>query len=142
MTFLRIALALLSLAAPAFAGTGMLVEAPYVRLLPAAKSAAAFFVIDNQTGADDRLIAVSADIAGKSELHTNMMGADGTAMMRPIEGGIAIPAGESHALERGGDHVMMMLLTARPTDGETVTLTLTFEKAGEVTVEAPVDNKR
>jgi copper(I)-binding protein len=29
-----------------------------------------------------------------------------------------------------------------PTEGETINLTLTFEKAGDVTVEVPVDNTR
>lgn len=148
MSSFRAALAALALAitapiaTPVAAHDGVHVDGAYVRLLPAAKSAAAFFTIENHATEDDRLIAVSADIAEKSELHTHLMGADGTAMMRPIEGGITIPAGAIHALERGGDHVMMMMLTARPAEGETVTLTLTFERAGEVTVEAPVDNGR
>lgn len=144
MSYFRAALTALALAiaTPLAAHDGVHIDGAYVRLLPAAKSAAAFFTIENHATEDDRLIAVSADIAEKSELHTHMMGADGTAMMRPIEGGITIPAGTIHALERGGDHVMMMMLTARPAEGEMITLTLTFERAGEVIVEAPVDNKR
>lgn len=60
-------------------------------------------------------------------------------MLRPEEG-IAIPAGETHELARGGDHVMFMGLTRAVKDGDTVMLTLTFEHAGEVTVDIPVDN--
>lgn len=136
------AFALMAFATPGLADGGIQIDAPYVRLLPAAKSAAAFFGIDNQSGSDDRLLSVRADIAAKVELHTHQMGADGMAMMRPIEGGIAIAAGAQHMLQSGGDHVMMMMLTARPANGAMVTLTLTFEKAGDITVQAPVDNSR
>ena len=144
MTFLRFVLAAstLLLALPALAHDGVRILDPYVRLLPGAKAGAAFFVIENHSANDDRLLAARADIAGKAELHTHKMGSDGTAQMVPIEGGIALPAGKMHALERGADHVMLMMLNARPAEGETVILTLTFERAGEVTVEAPVDNHR
>jgi copper(I)-binding protein len=148
MTFLRMALAAsvsasaIAVALPSRADEAIHIADPYVRLLPGAKAGAAFFVIENHATIDDRLIGAAADVAGKAELHTHMMQSDGTAQMLPIEGGIAIPAGGSHALERGADHVMLMMLNARPAEGEAVTLTLTFEQAGEVTVEAPVDNQR
>lgn len=132
----------LAIATPVAAHDGVHIDGAYVRLIPGAKSAAAFFTIENHATEDDRLIGASASIADKTELHTHVMGADGTAMMRPIEGGIAIPAGAMHELKRGGDHVMLMMLKDRPAEGETVTLILTFERAGEVTVEAPVDNSR
>ena len=54
----------------------------------------------------------------------------------------AIPAHGSHALARGGDHVMLLGLTRQLNDGDTVALTLTFEKAGEVKVDVPVDLQR
>lgn len=132
----------LAIATPVAAHDGVHIDGAYVRLIPGAKSAAAFFTIENHATEDDRLIGASASIADKTELHTHVMGTDGTAMMRPIEGGIVIPAGAMHELKRGGDHVMLMMLKDRPAEGETVTLILTFERAGEVTVEAPVDNSR
>lgn len=144
MSFFRAALTALALVAatPLFAADGILIDDAYVRFVPGAKSAAAFLTVQNTGAADDRIVSVTADIANKTELHTHIMAADGTMQMRPIEGGIAIPAGSTHALKRGGDHVMMMDLTTRPAEGAMVTITLTFEKAGEVTVEAPVDNQR
>ena len=45
-------------------------------------------------------------------------------------------------LKRGGDHVMFMGLTGPMNDGESVTVTLQFEKAGEITMDIPVDLKR
>lgn len=116
-----------------------ILHAPYIRLSP--RSAAAFFGIENVGDTDDRLIGASSPVAKKVELHTHIM-QDGVAKMLPIEGGIDLPAGGMHMLKRGGDHVMFMGLTDRPTDGNMVSLTLTFEKAGDVTVEIPVDNSR
>jgi copper(I)-binding protein len=105
-------------------------------------SGAVFLMIHNNTATDDRLIAVSAPVAQKVELHTHKESADGVMQMMEIEGGIALPAGEMHELARGGDHVMLMGLTQALADGDTFPLTLTFEQAGDVTVEAVVDNAR
>lgn len=105
-------------------------------------SGAVFFMVHNNSATDDTLIAASAAVAQKVELHTHVESADGVMQMVKIEGGIALPAGEMHELARGGDHVMLMGLTQALEDGDTFPLTLTFEKAGEVTVEAVVDNAR
>lgn len=58
------------------------------------------------------------------------------------EDGFVIPAGGSHALQRGGDHVMLMGLTAPLADGDVVPLTLDFGACGTVSVDVPVDNAR
>lgn len=105
-------------------------------------SGAVFFMIHNNTETDDRLIAVTSDVAEKTELHTHVESADGVMQMVQIEGGIALPSGEMHELARGGDHVMLMGLTRAVKDGDTIALTLTFEKAGEVQIQATVDNAR
>lgn len=121
-------------------GDGVAIRDAYARFMPGAKSGAAFMVIDNNGHDDDRLTGASSDIAAKVELHTHKHGADGTMQMMAVPEGFAIPAHDGHALERGGDHVMLMGLTRVPAEGEVVTLTLTFEKAGAVTIEVPVDN--
>ena len=134
-------LLLSSLAAPLLAGSDALrVTDAYARSGP--KSGAVFLVIENASETADRLIGATSDVARKTELHTHAHGHDGVMKMRPIEGGIEIPAQGTHALERGGDHVMLMGLTAPLQTGETVSITLTFEHAGEIVVEAPVDNDR
>ncbi len=45
-------------------------------------------------------------------------------------------------MARGGDHVMFMGLTAPFEQGKTLSVTLNFEKAGEMVVEIPVDLER
>ena len=54
------------------------------------------------------------------------------------EAGYAIPAGESWRLEPGGAHIMLFGLDRTPQVGEAVPLVLTFERAGEMTIEAVV----
>lgn len=109
---------------------------------PAAKAGAAFMEIMNHGDTDDRLIGATTDAAVRVELHTHIDAGDGVMQMREVEGGIMIPAGDMHVLKRGGDHVMMMGLTAPFVDGEAIEVTLTFENAGELTVEIPIDLQR
>jgi len=134
-----------ALGAPSFAGDtdGILIEDSYVRS-STAKSAtgAAFMVLRNQTDQDDRLIAVQSDAAKRVELHTHTEDADGVMRMTEVTEGIAIAAGGTHTLKRGGDHIMFMGLIDGLDQGEVISVTLTFEKAGDMTVEIPVDLDR
>lgn len=107
-----------------------------------AMAGAAFMEIVNTGDETDQLIAVRADISKRVELHTHIAGADGVMKMREVEGGFTIPANGSHLLQRGGDHVMFMGLTAPMEQGKVVPVTLVFEKAGEITVDIPVDLER
>jgi len=133
----------LTLAAfPAFA-EGIMISDAYARTSGAmAKSGAAFMVIENHAASDDRLISASSDVAQKVELHTHKAGADGVMQMVEVPEGFAVPAHGSHALARGGDHVMFLGLTRPLAQGDVVAVTLTFEKAGVVEVEIPVDLQR
>ncbi len=106
------------------------------------KTGAAFMVIMNKGSEDDRLIDARSDIAERVELHTHVTTGDGVMQMQRDEDGFPIPAGGEHALARGGDHVMFLGLKRPLEQGETIPLTLVFEKAGEVQVEVPVDLTR
>lgn len=126
----------------AFAGE-IMIKDPYVRSsTPTSKTGAAFMILMNQTDGDDRLIAASSDVAGRVELHTHIEDANGIMTMTEIEGGIPIAAGEMHALKRGGDHMMFMGLNRPLEQGSEITVTLTFETAGDVEVQIPVDHER
>ncbi len=130
-------------ALPALAGSAISVEEAYARSSGMnAMSGAAFMVIVNAGDEDDQLVAARSDAAKMVELHTHIAGEGGMMQMRKVEGGFTIPAGGEHVLKRGGDHVMLMGLTQPMVQGETITLTLVFEKAGDVTIEVPVDLER
>ncbi len=116
---------------------------PYARVSrPNAPTGAAFMIIENTGDSADRLVAARSDVAKRVELHTHIDQGDGVMKMTEIEGGIDIAAGGSHAMQRGGDHVMFMGLNEALEQGGSVTVTLVFQKAGEVTVTIPVDNDR
>jgi copper(I)-binding protein len=89
--------------------------------------------IENKGSAMDRLVGVSADIAGKIEVH-EMASHDGVMKMRPIEKGLTIDPGKTVKLAPGGYHLMMMDLKSPLKQGDKVPLTLEFEKAGKVQV--------
>ena len=136
------AIAAVSFALPAFAGD-ILIEDAYARASTAmSKSGAAFMIIRNMGEADDRLVSADSDIAKRVELHTHISDANGVMQMVEVEEGFAIPAGGEHVLKRGGDHVMFMGLNKALEQGDTVTVILHFEKAGELTVDIPVDLER
>jgi hypothetical protein len=119
--------------------SGIAVVDPWARATPkGAKVGAAYMELRATAGAGDRLVSASVApaVAGAVELHNHIMDG-GVARMRRVEA-IDVPAGGGVALKPGGYHVMLMDLKAPLSAGDTVRLTLTFEKAGTVTVDAPV----
>jgi uncharacterized protein YcnI/copper(I)-binding protein len=112
--------------------------APFTRAtLPNAPVAGGFLTITNTGVEDDRLVSVSVDFAKEGQIHEMAMEGD-VMKMRQLADGLVIPAGETVTLEPGGYHLMFMGLTRALTEGETVPVTLTFEKAGEITIDLPV----
>lgn len=131
---------LAALSTPLFAAD-ITVDDAYARAANT-RAGAAFLVIHNTGDEPDRLVEVRADVAQRVELHTHKDNGEGVMRMMHVPEGFEIPAGGEHALERGGDHVMFMGLTAPFEQGDTIPLTLVFEQAGEITVDVPIDLER
>jgi copper(I)-binding protein len=100
-------------------------------------NSAAYMIIRNTGSEPDKLIAASSDVAKTIELHT-VVEEGGVMRMRQVEGGIDIPANGQVELKPGGFHVMLIGLTRDLNAGDSVQLTLTFEKAGQIPVTAQV----
>lgn len=126
---------------PGFALADMVISDAYARASNT-KAGAAFMVIENTGDQDDRLLAVSSSIAARTELHTHQETGDGIMRMMHVEDGFAIPAGGTHMLKRGGDHVMFMGLSEPMEQGDLVPVTFVFEHAGDMMVHIPVDLER
>ena len=104
---------------------------------PRARVGGGYLTITNNGSRADRLIGGAAPFAGRVEIH-EMAVTDGVMRMAPVAGGLEIAPGATVELKPGGFHVMFMGLTEPPAEGDTVPVTLRFERAGAVTVSMPV----
>jgi periplasmic copper chaperone A len=98
----------------------------------------AFMLIKNTTDQDDMLLRATSDAAAEVQIHQTSM--SGGVMSMAEVFGIEIPAGGQAELKPGGYHIMLIGLKEELKAGETVTLQLVFQNAGEVVVEAEVRN--
>ncbi|MFT4120943.1 copper chaperone PCu(A)C [Bradyrhizobium sp.] len=102
-----------------------------------AKVAGGYLTIENKGVAADKLVAVSADIAGKAEVHEMAMD-NGVMKMRALDKGLVIEPGKTVKLAPGGYHLMLQELKGPFKQGEKVPVTLQFEKAGKVAISLDV----
>jgi copper(I)-binding protein len=141
--------------------TGVTIRDPWARTSPMVSGAgAAYMVIENTGSAADALTGGSSDVATAVEVHETYAvepaastGTGGMESPKASDGGMGmggemmgmrridrldIPAGGSVDLKPGGYHIMLIGLTRELKAGEDLTVTLTFEKAGDVTLTIPV----
>ncbi|WP_332688542.1 copper chaperone PCu(A)C [Devosia sp.] len=146
LRLLRAALAAAILVAtPAFAHNGVIhlgpinISLPFTRAtLPNAPVGGGFLTIENTGTQADRLISAASTVADKTQIHAMAMEGD-VMKMGELTDGLEIPAGETVVLAPGRLHIMFMGLNQAFVEGENITVTLTFEKAGSVEVLLPVE---
>lgn len=121
------------------AAAAVTVEGAWARTSPMMASNGAAYM-ELTADSDDRLVAarVGSSVAARAELHETAMDPDSGEMAMNEVDGIDLPAGQTVTLEPGGYHVMLLDLTEPLEPGNTIELTLVFERAGEVVVEAEV----
>lgn len=137
--FTLAALALVLLAAPAFAQT----KAGDITLTDAwtrstkGPMGAGFLTLTNTGAAEDTLTKVEAAWAERVEIHDHIRDENGVMKMREI-GALAIPAGQAVELRPMGKHLMFFGVKEPLAAGEMRPVTLTFAKAGAVKLDLPV----
>jgi protein SCO1 len=115
-------------------------DRPWVRRAPAMadteSKTAGYVTILNRGMAPDALLSATADVATSVEVHEtrNMSG----MMMMERVPRIVVPPGARVELKPGGYHLMLIGLKHALIPGQTVTLTLAFERAGSITARAEV----
>jgi len=122
----------------------ILLEKPWVRRAPAMpeagsaapSTAAGYVTLRNRGPARDALLSATADVAERVELHEtrNMSG----MMMMERVAKVELAPGSRVELKPGSYHLMLIGLKRALTPGQTVTLTLQFERAGPITTRAEV----
>ena len=114
------------------------ITAPFTRAtLPNAPVGGGFLSIQNSGAEADRLVSASSPAAAVVQIHEMSMAGD-VMKMRELGDGLDIPAGETVTLAPGGLHLMFMSLNQAFVEGQSVPVTLVFEKAGPVELELPV----
>ncbi|GAB3153911.1 hypothetical protein GCM10027058_23390 [Microbacterium neimengense] len=99
---------------------------------------AAFGELNNDGDADVTVTSATTPASSAVELHETVENESGQMVMRQIEGGFVIPAHGSLTLAPGGNHIMLMDLTAPLVAGDDVTLTLTYSDGTSSQITAPV----
>jgi copper(I)-binding protein len=112
------------------------VREPWARATPPGVQVAAVFFTLRNAGAADRLLSVATPASKRVEIHQTTHD-DGQMRMRAV-GTLEIPAGAEIVFAPGGLHVMVMGLEQPFRAGERVALTLVFERAGSIAVQADI----
>jgi copper(I)-binding protein len=110
----------------------LVISQPWSRATPGgAKVGGGYLTITNNGTAPDRLAGGSSEVAGKVEVHEMSMNG-GVMTMRQLENGLTIAPGKTVTLAPGGIHLMLLDLNVPLKQGQSVPITLVFEKAGPV----------
>lgn len=113
--------------------TDLQIRGAWIRTpLPGVTAAAGYVTFVGASQRSDELVGASSPRAAAIEIHATSS-KDGVLRMRPVER-LPIPAGATVRLAPGGTHLMLMGLSAPLAGGESLPVTLTFERAGAVTV--------
>jgi copper(I)-binding protein len=113
------------------------VEDAVVRVPSAPDVTAGYLTVVNG-GGDDTLTGVAADAAEEVQMHDTV--ADGDQVRMERRETVPVGAGETVEFATGGLHLMLLRPDADLAPGDTVALTLTFERSGDVSVDAAVED--
>lgn len=99
----------------------------------AGRAAALYLTID-QRGGDDRLVGVRTDVSDVVGVMPGDMAMDDPMTDRSVD--VPIAAGDTVDFAPGDDHLMLIDVSRGLVPGDNVSVTLVFERHGEVTVQA------
>jgi copper(I)-binding protein len=105
------------------------------------KLGAAYLTLKNAGQNADTLQSASSPDAERVEIHEHTQDAGGVMKMRPVEGGLKIPAGGIVEFKPGGYHFMLIGLKHNLEEGQQIPLKLRFAQAGELNIEIKVEKK-
>jgi copper(I)-binding protein len=128
-----------------WAGTAAAAEPPaiadaWIRAAPPGARTAAAYLTITSTSAGDRLLGAATPAAAAVEIHTHVVEAGMSRMVRLPE--LTLPAGETVRLEPGGLHLMLLDVSGPLAAGTKVAMSLRFAEAGTVEIEVPVVDAR
>ena len=113
------------------------IERPWIRATaPGVKIAAGYVTVHNKSSSPERLVGAASPVAERVETHVHIKDGD-ILRMREVKG-YDVPAKGTLELKPGGAHLMLIDVKAPLKEGDSVPVTLRFERAGEMTVKFAV----
>lgn len=103
---------------------------------PTTSEGAAYFTVVNTGATADTLRTITSPIAASAMLHASQQ-RGGMVQMQGMDEAVIGPR-DSLVLAPGGIHLMLVELSRKPVPGDTIAVTLTFARAGTVTLPLPV----
>lgn len=128
-----------SMTAAALAEPVLSVSNAWTRTGSAGSNTAVYFIVQNNGTHDDTLKSIETPVAAKAQIHTSLQKEGGGMLTRRLDS-VRIFPGEKVPFEPAGLHVTLMGLKEALSPGDTVPVTLIFEHAGPVKVQAEVRN--
>jgi copper(I)-binding protein len=126
-------------AAPAAAATAaeaISIQDAWVKAADEGMSAA-FGTLENSGDTDITVVSAQSPASTMIELHETVENDAGEMVMQAKDGGFVIPANGSLELAPGGNHIMLMGLTAPVQAGDESTFTLTLDDGSTYEFTAP-----
>jgi len=106
-------------------------EHPWARATPGgAKTGAAYVTLTSNGGSGDRLLSGTTPVAGQVQFH-RVSEESGVSHMRELRA-VEVASGAKLTFSPGGMHIMLVGLKQPLEEGQTFSLTLSFENAGKV----------
>lgn len=134
---LMLALGLLGVGSAFAESNQIVVEKAWARATPKmAVTGGGYLTVTNRGPGEDHLLNVTSPVAEKIQFHAMAID-NGVAKMTQLSA-IELHPGVPVVFKPGGIHMMMLGLKQPLKEGDTVPLTLTFEKAGAIEVDAQV----
>ena len=99
-------------------------------------NSAVYATLVNPGKVPDALVGAASDAAAAVEIHESYQ-ESGMMMMRPVEK-IEVPAGKKVEMKPGGHHIMLLNPKRDLKAGTVVGLTLQFQNAGKIPVNAGI----
>lgn len=115
---------------------GITISNPWARATPGKAPNGAGYVALKNAGDADRIVGASSNVSSRTELHAHLA-ENGIMRMRKMET-VELPPGGEVVFKPHGKHIMFIGLNGPLKEGQTVHLTLTLEKTGDVMIEMPV----
>jgi periplasmic copper chaperone A len=115
----------------------IVVEQPFARATPkGAMTGAAYMTLVNNGASADRLVGATTPVADKVQFHKETED-NGVSRMREVHS-VDLEPGAKVSFKPGDMHMMIVGLKQPLVQGQTLSLALQFEKAGNIEVTVPI----